>query len=126
MAPFANFINRFHEGNVFWDMEKPCQSRCFADPSLAFISISTSHFITKKRKEGEFGEFVQDEVVKLLDQSEVRNARFRIGLIHHNLRPFHKDGQSVLDGEGALLRFARCKPSFDLEPISKPRIFSNR
>jgi hypothetical protein len=86
MAPFANFVNRFHKGDVFWDMERPCQSRCFSDPSLAFISISTSHFITKNRKEGEFGEFIQDQVVSLLEQDDVKNARFRIGLIHHKPR----------------------------------------
>lgn len=114
MAPFANFFNRFYRGEVFWDLERPCQYRCFSDPSLAVLSISTCHFITKRRKEGEFGNYIQDEVVRLLEESEVRDARFRVAMIHHNLRSFHAEGLVVKDVEGALMRFALCKPSLDL------------
>lgn len=114
LAPFASLVNRFHEGKVFWDVERPCQSRCFDEPSLAFISVSTSHLITQKAKSGQFGELVRKEVVRLLETKKVKDARFRIGLIHHNLRSFHHDGQVILDAEGALLNFGKCKPGLDM------------
>jgi len=113
LAPFASLVHRFHRGDEFWDVERPCHSRCFAEPSLAFISISTSHFITQESKRGQFGDTVRSEVVALLEQKSVKQARFRIGLMHHNLRSFHRDGQVLLDIESAWLHFAKCKPGLD-------------
>jgi 3',5'-cyclic AMP phosphodiesterase CpdA len=113
LAPFASFVNRFHGGDVFWDVERPCQIRSFKEPSLAFISVSTSHLITQKSKRGRFGDAVRNEVVRLLDTKDVKNARFRICLIHHNLRSFHDDGQVIQDAERAMLIFRKCKPGFD-------------
>lgn len=113
LAPFASLVHRFHRGDVFWDVERACDKRCFDEPSLAFVSISTSHLITQESKRGQFGDMVRNEVVALLDQKDVRQARFRIGLMHHNLRAFQKDGQVLLDGESAWLHFAKCKPGLD-------------
>jgi hypothetical protein len=114
LAPFANLVNRFYRGDAYWDMENPCHCRCFGEPSVAFISISTAHFITQKEKAGKIGSVIQEEIVNLLEQKGVKGARFRIGLMHHNIRPFHDDGRVIRDSEAALLRIARCKPGLDL------------
>ncbi|OQB22308.1 MAG: Calcineurin-like phosphoesterase [Euryarchaeota archaeon ADurb.Bin190] len=114
LSPFANFVNKFHRGEIIWDLEHPCQKRCFKQPSIAFILISTSHFVTKENPKGEFGNNVQDLVVELLEKTDVKRALFRICLFHHNLRSFHNEGITIKDGESALLRFALCKPAPDL------------
>ena len=114
LAPFANMFNRFYRGRVLWDFDHPCQIRCFDEPSAAFVCMSTCHSITKKDPDGRFGDGLQEQVAEMLARSEFRNARFRLGVFHHNLRPFHGDGRAVQDGEGAILRFARFKPTFDL------------
>lgn len=115
LSPFANFVNRFHQREVFWDLERPYQKRCFLEPSVAFILISTVHFVMMERPDGKFGGHVQDQVAKMLEEEDVRNAIFRICLFHHNLRPFGKEnGRCILDAESALVRFAKCEPAPDL------------
>lgn len=114
LAPFANMINRFYRGRVIWDLENPCQVRFFETHSLAFISISTVHKITKKQNFGEFGSPVRERVKDLLEADQVRAARFRIGLFHHNIRPFHDDGVVIRDGESFLIKIGQCKPPLDL------------
>jgi hypothetical protein len=113
LAPFANFVNRFHRGKVLWDLERPYHHRVFPKPSVAFLAISTSHLITRSSKEGKFGRHVLDQVPRLFEQPSVKNAQFRVGLIHHNIRAFHQDGRLIADIEEALVRFAKCQPPCD-------------
>jgi DNA repair exonuclease SbcCD nuclease subunit len=113
-APYANFVNRFHKGLVFWDMESPFLLRHFPDLSMCFIALSTSHLITATEKDGQFGPGVLQSIPDLMQSDEVRNSRFRIGLVHHNLRPFGDGPDCIRDMERAGLEFSKCHPSIDL------------
>ncbi|MBX7174197.1 MAG: metallophosphoesterase [Pyrinomonadaceae bacterium] len=114
LAPFANMANRFYRGQAIWDLESACQIRSFEDPSVAFVSVSTAHSITREQKLGKFGNSVRETVKELLEKEEAKNALFRVALFHHNIRPFHNDGIVVRDGESFLAQISKCKPSIDL------------
>jgi hypothetical protein len=113
-APYANFVNRFYKGLVFWDLESPCLVRHFGNYAISFITISTAHLITKEEPEGRFGDKLCEEICKLLESTNVQKSRFRIGMMHHNLRSFHKDGRHIKDIEEAGIEFAKCRHGFDL------------
>jgi hypothetical protein len=113
-AAYANAVNRFYGGAVFWDMEKPCLTRQFPDHSIAFILVSTAHSITVANRRGKIGEAVRAQIVEALGQKEVQRSLFRIGLMHHNLVPFHDNGDCLLDSPIVGAEFAACRPGFDL------------
>jgi calcineurin-like phosphoesterase family protein len=113
-AAYANSVNRFYGGAVFWDMEKPCLTRLFLEYSISFILASTAHRVTMTNRRGQIGEAVRTQIVKALSQQEVQGSLFRIGLIHHNLIPFHDTGECLLDSPILGIELATCRPGFDL------------
>lgn len=85
----------------------------FQKPSICFINLSTCHAITENENRGFFGEEIVEKTIQLLEQNpEVRDARFRIGLWHHNLRP--KDGTAIVDVHRTLSRFIDRHPRIDM------------
>lgn len=114
LGPFANLVNRFYRRAVFWDLDMPCLAATFADPSVAFIALSTAHYITKEMRDARFGKDVLAHAVGLLGEEDVQRARFRIGVWHHNLRPFQSQIGAISDVDIAVRSFLRAKPSLDL------------
>ena len=112
-AAYANFANRFYGGITFWDMENPCLTRRFTDHSITFVLASTAHMITEAHRKGQIGDIVRAQIVKALCEKKAQESLFRIGLIHHNLNPFH-DGECLDDCAIAGIEFAACRPGFDL------------
>jgi len=114
LGPFANFANRFYRGTMFWDLDTPCLATTFAEPSIAFVSMSTAHYLTEATRDAKFGKHLLEHVVGLLAREEVQRARFRIGVWHHNLRPFQSQAGAITDVDIAVRGFLKSKPSLDL------------
>ncbi|MGA1840824.1 MAG: metallophosphoesterase [bacterium] len=110
-APYANFINRFYKGIYVWDMECPCMLVKFSEPSICFLALSTCNFITMEKKLGKFGQYILDKTSEYLKDPDFAQARFRIGIWHHNLKP--EKGISIEDGDAAFQTFAKKNPSID-------------
>jgi hypothetical protein len=114
LGPFANFVNRFYRQSTFWDLDTPCVATTFAEPSIAFVSLSTAHYITQATRDAKFGQDLLAHAVGLLAREDVQRARFRIGVWHHNLRPFQSQPGAISDVDVAVRGFLRSKPSLDL------------
>jgi hypothetical protein len=114
LGPFANFANRFYRQSTFWDLDMPCVAATFAEPSIAFVSMSTAHYITQATRDARFGQDLLAHAVGLLAREDVQRARFRIGVWHHNLRPFQSQPGAISDVDVAVRGFLRSKPSLDL------------
>jgi len=114
LGPFANFANRFYRGVAFWDLDTPCLAATFAEPSIAFVSMSTAHYLTQATRDAKFGQHLLEHAVGLLARDDVQRARFRIGVWHHNLRPFQSQAGAITDVDVAVRGFLRAKPSLDL------------
>ncbi len=114
LGPFANFVNRFYRRSTFWDLDTPCVAATFGEPSIAFVSMSTAHYITEASRHAKFGQHLLEQAVALLALEEVQRARFRIGVWHHNLRPFHNEVGAISDVDLAVRNFLRAKPGLDL------------
>jgi hypothetical protein len=113
-AAYANSVNRFYGGALFWDMEKPCLTRQFAEYSIAFVLASTAHRITSTNRKGQIGEILRAQIIDALCQKDVQGSLFRLGLIHHNLTPFHDAGECLLDSRAIGVELASCRPGLDL------------
>lgn len=113
LGPFANFANRFYR-SMAWDLDMPCVAATFPEPSIAFVSLSTAHYITQATRDARFGQDVLAHAVGLLAREDVARARFRIGVWHHNLRPFQSQAGAISDVDLAVRGFLRAKPSLDL------------
>jgi hypothetical protein len=114
LGPYANFVNRFYRGAIFFDLDAPCFTTTFADPSVAFVALSTAHYITQAARDAKFGKHLLEHAVELLGREEVQRARFRIGVWHHNLRPFQSQAGAITDVDVAVRGFLRAKPPLDL------------
>jgi hypothetical protein len=114
LGPYANFVNRFYRGAIFFDLDTPCFTTTFADPSVAFVSLSTAHYITQAARDAKFGKHLLEHAVELLGREEVQRARFRVGVWHHNLRPFQSQAGAITDVDVAVRGFLRAKPPLDL------------
>jgi len=114
LGPFANFANRFYRGAMFWDLDTPCLTATFADPSVSFVAMSTAHYLTQVTRDAKFGQHLLEHAVGLLTREEVQRARFRIGVWHHNLRPFQSQAGAITDVDVAVRGFLKSKPSLDL------------
>jgi 3',5'-cyclic AMP phosphodiesterase CpdA len=113
LGPFANFANRFYQRMV-WDLDEPCVAMTFAEPSVAFLALSTAHYITELTRTAKFGRRLIDRAARLLERDDVKRARFRVGLWHHNLRPFHSEQGAIGDVDIAVRGFLKSKPALDL------------
>jgi hypothetical protein len=114
LGPFANFANRFYRRTAFWDLDTPCLAMAFAEPSIAFVALSTAHYITQATRDAKFGQHLLEVAVGLLGREDVQRARFRVGVWHHNLRPFQSQAGAITDVDVAVRGFLRAKPSLDL------------
>ncbi|HWO19673.1 MAG TPA: metallophosphoesterase [Kofleriaceae bacterium] len=114
LGPFANFANRFYRKTLFWDLDTPCLAVTFTDPSIAFVAMSTAHYITQATRDAKFGHHLLEAAVELLSHEDVQRARFRVGVWHHNLRPFQSQAGAITDVDLAVRGFLRSKPSLDL------------
>jgi hypothetical protein len=115
-SPYASFINRLYQDNhgIYWNLEKPFQKRCFCDPSLAFVLVSTVRDSTERERQGRFGRIVRQGAVAILRQEDVRTASFRIGLFHHNLAHHFEDTGVIRDAPKVLNHLALCEPGLDI------------
>lgn len=114
LGPFANFVNRFYRRSAFWDLDAPCIAASFEAPSIAFVSMSTAHYVTQHTPDARFGEHVRARALELLAREDVQRARFRLGVWHHNLRPFQSQPGAILDVDVAVRDFLRAEPGLDL------------
>jgi len=114
LGPYANFVNRFYRGTTFFDLDTPCFTSTFTEPSVAFVSLSTAHYISQATREATFGKHLLEHAVELLGSEDVQRARFRIGVWHHNLRPFQSQAGAITDVDVAVRGFLRAKPPLDL------------
>lgn len=113
LGPYANFVNRFYRGATFFDLDAPCFTLAFAEPSVAFVALSTSHYITQIAREATFGKHLLEHAVELMGRQDVQRARFRIGVWHHNLRPFQSQSGAITDVDVAVRGFLRARPPLD-------------
>src|SRR6185436_16122518 len=65
-------------------------------------------------RDAKFGKHLLEHAVELLGRDEVQRARFRIGVWHHNLRPFQSQVGAITDVDVAVRGFLRAKPPLDL------------
>ena len=114
LGPFANFVNRFYRRSLIWDLDDPCLATTFSEPSISFLSLSTAHYITEAMRDAKFGAHALERAAALLEREDVSRARFRIGVWHHNLRPFQSQVGAISDVDLAISGFLRAKPSLDL------------
>lgn len=114
LGPFANFVNRFYRRSAFWDLDDPALATTFTEPSISFLSLSTAHYITEAMRDAKFGVHALERATALLTREDVASARFRVGVWHHNLRPFQSQVGAIADVDVAISGFLRAKPSLDL------------
>jgi hypothetical protein len=114
LGPFANFVNRFYRGTRFWDLDEPCLVAVFDQPSVAFLSLSTAHYITEKSGDARFGEHLIERARHALGGDAMQRARFRLGVWHHNLRAFQNQPGAIADADLAVRTFLTAAPALDL------------
>ncbi len=114
LAPFFNMVHRFYGGAYIWDLDCPCIEITFDKPSVSFLLLSSCYGLTQSETRGYFGDSVIKRATSLLNEKRVADARFRLGLWHHNLREFHGDGRVLRNVDHAIASFVQPMPGLDM------------